>query len=65
MARKMDDMGEAIPVLRQNLEEEESVSCWLWANTPASFAQLWPEIEAPSPATRETKEVGTKVGDTA
>ena len=33
MAQKMDDIGEAIPVLRQNLEEEESMSCWLKANS--------------------------------
>ena len=45
MAGKMNDMTDAIPVLRQSLQEEEKMFTWLRANAPAMFAKLWPQIE--------------------
>src|SRR6187200_509444 len=45
MAGKMNDMTDAIPVLRQSLQEEEKMFTWLRANAPAMFAKLWPKIE--------------------
>ncbi|SRR5215204_3199496 len=34
-----------IPVLMQNLKEEEDMRMWLRANTPSLFAKSWPRIE--------------------
>jgi ferritin-like metal-binding protein YciE len=45
MAGKMNNMADAIPPLRQSLQEEEKMFIWLRANAPAMFAKLWPEIE--------------------
>jgi ferritin-like metal-binding protein YciE len=45
MAGKMNDMTDAIPSLRQSLQEEEKMFIWLRANAPAMFAKLWPQIE--------------------
>jgi formylmethanofuran dehydrogenase subunit E len=42
MSNKIDD---AIPSLRQSLQEEEKMFGWLRANAPAMFAKLWPQIE--------------------
>ena len=36
------NMDDAIPVLRQNLQEEESMAAWLETNTLAMLTQLWP-----------------------
>jgi ferritin-like metal-binding protein YciE len=47
MASKMN-VADAIPSLRQNLNEEEEMFGWLRANAPAMFAKLWPEIEGES-----------------
>jgi ferritin-like metal-binding protein YciE len=47
MAVKMN-MADAIPSLRQNLNEEEEMFGWLRANAPAMFAKLWPQIEEES-----------------
>ena len=47
MAVKMN-VADAIPSLRQNLNEEEEMFGWLRANTPAMFAKLWPQIERES-----------------
>src|SRR5918993_1056301 len=47
MAVKMN-VADAIPSLRQNLNEEEEMFGWLRANTPAMFAKLWPQIEGES-----------------
>jgi ferritin-like metal-binding protein YciE len=44
MALKMN-VADAIPSLRQNLNEEEEMFGWLRANAPAIFAKLWPQIE--------------------
>ena len=44
MALKMN-VADAIPSLRQNLNEEEEMFGWLRANAPAMFAKLWPQIE--------------------
>jgi ferritin-like metal-binding protein YciE len=45
MAGKMNNMADAIPPLRQSLQEEEKMFIWLRANAPAMFAKLWPQIE--------------------
>jgi ferritin-like metal-binding protein YciE len=47
MAVKMN-VADAIPSLRQNLNEEEEMFGWLRANSPAMFAKLWPQIEVES-----------------
>lgn len=47
MAVKMN-VADAIPSLRQNLNEEEEMFGWLRANAPAMFAKLWPQIEEES-----------------
>lgn len=47
MAVKMN-VADAIPSLRQNLNEEEEMFGWLRANAPAIFAKLWPQIEGES-----------------
>jgi ferritin-like metal-binding protein YciE len=47
MAEKMK-MVDAIPPLRETLQEEEKMFGWLRANAPAMFAKLWPQIESPS-----------------
>jgi ferritin-like metal-binding protein YciE len=44
MAVKMN-VADAIPSLRQNLQEEDEMFGWLRANAPAMFAKLWPQIE--------------------
>jgi ferritin-like metal-binding protein YciE len=44
MAVRMN-VADAIPSLRQNLNEEEEMFGWLRANAPAMFAKLWPQIE--------------------
>jgi len=47
-----------IPVLMQNLKEEEDMRMWLRANTPRLFAESWPRIEEEADAsmTRDTKD---------
>src|ERR671918_2853248 len=47
MALKMN-VADAIPSLRQNLNEEEEMFGCLRANAPAMFAKLWPQIEEES-----------------
>ena len=47
MAEKMN-IGDATPVLRQNLQEEEKMFGWLRANAPAMFAILWPQMDSSS-----------------
>jgi ferritin-like metal-binding protein YciE len=42
------NVADAIPSLRQNLNEEEEMFGWLRANAPAMFAKLWPKIEGES-----------------
>ena len=34
-----------IPILIQNLQEEENMRTWLRANAPRLFAESWPMIE--------------------
>ena len=36
------NMDDAIPLLRQNLQEQESMTEWLKTNTSAMLTQLWP-----------------------
>ncbi len=47
-AVKLNIAADAIPLLRQNLQEEEEMFGWLRANAPAMFAKLWPKIEGAS-----------------
>jgi hypothetical protein len=35
---------DAIPILKQNLSEEESMANWIKTNTPIMLDQLWPKI---------------------
>ena len=35
------NMDDAIPLLRQNLQEQESMAEWLKTNTSAMLTQLW------------------------
>lgn len=39
-------VGDAVPVLAQNLNEEKEMADWLRANTPAMITQLYPEIQS-------------------
>jgi ferritin-like metal-binding protein YciE len=39
-------MGDAVPVLAQNLQEEREMADWLRANMPAMITQLYPEIQS-------------------
>lgn len=39
-------VGEAVPVLAQNLNEEKEMADWLRANMPAMITQLYPEIQS-------------------
>ena len=39
------NVDKVIPVLMQNLKEEEDMRMWLRANTPKLFAESWPRIE--------------------
>src|SRR5215212_4319845 len=47
-AVKLNIAADAIPLLRQNPQEEEEMFGWLRANAPAIFAKLWPKIEGES-----------------
>jgi ferritin-like metal-binding protein YciE len=38
--------GDTIPVLKENLQEEENMFGWLKQNTPSMLTQLWPKIES-------------------
>jgi len=47
-------IGDAVPVLAQNLNEEKEMADWLRANIPAMLTQLYPPIEqSSSPITSE------------
>jgi len=59
MAGKMNDMTDAIPVLRQSLQEEEKMFTWLRANAPAMFAKLWPQIEEPLSSSSTSSKIKT------
>jgi len=50
-------VGDAVPVLAQNLQEEREMADWLRANTPVMIAKLYPEIQASvaSEPSRENK----------
>jgi ferritin-like metal-binding protein YciE len=52
------NVDKVIPVLMQNLQEEENMRIWLRANTPRLFAESWPRIEEEADADMmsETKE---------
>ncbi|WP_148681197.1 DUF892 family protein [Candidatus Nitrososphaera gargensis] len=36
------DVGDAVPVFAQNLNEEKEMADWLRANLPAMITQLYP-----------------------
>ena len=38
------NLEDAIPILKQNLSEEESMANWIKTNTPTMLNQLWPKI---------------------
>src|ERR687896_207156 len=37
---------DAIPILKQNLQEEESMASWIMDNTPMTLDYLWPKIQS-------------------
>jgi ferritin-like metal-binding protein YciE len=37
---------DVIPLLRQNLQEEEAMARWIMDNTPVMLDQLWPKIQS-------------------
>jgi ferritin-like metal-binding protein YciE len=45
IARKIN-ANDAIPILEENLKEEESMSAWIIAKTRTALDRLWPYIEA-------------------
>ena len=47
LAEKLN-LQDAIPILRQNLQEEEVMATWLMANVPTMLNRLWPYIESSS-----------------
>ena len=57
-------VNEAIPILRQSLEEEEKMYHWLSAHLPTIFANLWPEIVSPSSMTTEQAEIINSIKQT-
>jgi ferritin-like metal-binding protein YciE len=59
-----DNVKEAIPVLRQNLEEEEKMNWWLTTKLPIIFAKLWPEIVSHSSMTAEQAEIINNIKQT-
>lgn len=59
-----DNVKEAIPLLRQSLEEEEKMNRWLRANLPTVFVKLWPEIVSPSSMTAEQAEIISNIKQT-
>ncbi len=64
MAEKMN-VGDATPILRQNLQEEEKMFGWLRANAPAMFATLWPQMDSSSVATSaDSKTTSSKIKTT-
>jgi ferritin-like metal-binding protein YciE len=62
MAVKMN-VADAIPSLRQNLEEEEEMFGWLRANAPAIFAKLWPKIDGESSSLHSTSSQSSTTQD--
>ncbi|HEX6029516.1 MAG TPA: DUF892 family protein [Nitrososphaeraceae archaeon] len=47
LAEKLN-VQDAIPILKQNLQEEEVMATWLMANIPTMLNRLWPYIESSS-----------------
>lgn len=45
LAEKLN-VQDAIPILKQNLQEEEVMATWLMANVPTMLNRLWPYIES-------------------
>ena len=46
-------LGDAVPILTQNLQEEREMADWLRANMPAMIAQLYPQIQSSVTTTSE------------
>jgi ferritin-like metal-binding protein YciE len=44
IAKKVGAM-DAVPVIQQNLKEEEQMANWIFANTPNMLRRLWAQIE--------------------
>ena len=47
VAEKLN-VQDAIPILKQNLQEEEAMAAWIMANVPMMLSHLWPYIESSS-----------------
>jgi ferritin-like metal-binding protein YciE len=55
IAKKVGAM-DAVPVIDQNLKEEEQMASWIVANTPALLRRVWAQIEV-SAGARTTPEI--------
>jgi ferritin-like metal-binding protein YciE len=44
IAKKVGAM-DAVPVIQQNLKEEEQMATWVISNTPSMLRRLWAQIE--------------------
>jgi ferritin-like metal-binding protein YciE len=52
---KIAGATDAIPVIRQNLKEEENMADWIFANIPSMLQQLWAQIEVSAGARTTTE----------
>jgi ferritin-like metal-binding protein YciE len=57
-------VGDAVPVLAQNLQEEREMADWLRANMPVMITNLYPEIQS-SVASEQTSGTGVQTRTTA
>jgi ferritin-like metal-binding protein YciE len=48
-------VGDAVPVLSQNLQEEREMADWLRANVPVMITQLYPEIKSSTAPSGEAR----------
>jgi ferritin-like metal-binding protein YciE len=53
----------AIPALKQSMQEEESMAKWIETNLPMTFDKLWPRVEAA--LTGRSKEQASPTGEKA
>ncbi len=54
------NVDNVIPILMQNLKEEEDMKMWLRANTPRLFAESWPKIEEEADTAMERGSKGNR-----
>jgi ferritin-like metal-binding protein YciE len=54
-------VSDAIPLLQQSMQEEQSMAKWIETNIPITFDKIWPRIEAA--LTGRSKEQASHVGE--